>query len=633
MERDCIVWGASITVNCGLSFKIEDFNDKQIEVLGWNSEKNGMKTAKQTAFMYKGERECVDIYLEDGRKISCTPEHKLLTDNKEWVMAKDLKPGETRLKASVKYPTIGINDELLECNKWSYKICDELILKTDTLEEYFKSMAFARILGYILADGCISKSKTGGYKSAIFMGHQIDLANILADLKLFTTIKQTKFEYKTLYRIQLPAAFTKILVQIKGIMTGARVKQATTLPEFLLADNCPLPIIREFIAGLFGGDGHTCNISKNTFSYVSFSQSKIKPHLDSLTSMMEQIKTWLGKFGITGVSLQQPKINSASKTRVDDDKKNYEIVLHLDMNELIPFYEKIGFRYCCHKNQRLEAAVAYTRLRTGVIRQKRWIINRVNEITNYKTKKTEQIKQNEQNEQITEGEKNKSSKSIPLSKAIKQATEELRAQEPILHNFAIPNNADLKEYLLNNREGGKIPSSKFPTSSEFLKSIDAYCWFKTGNLESNMKGNQEANLTPGCYGVIKDTEVLPTMNLKVLDVRPGGVHPVYDIQVENEESFLANGVVAHNCMITHGAMGFLKERMMDVSDKFTVYICQECGLFSVVDPEEDGERKCGGCNNYSQFMKLNIPYACKLLMQELEGMMITPRFNQVKPSI
>ena len=32
------------------------------------------------------------------------------------------------------------------------------------------------------------------------------------------------------------------------------------------------------------------------------------------------------------------------------------------------------------------------------------------------------------------------------------------------------------------------------------------------------------------------------------------------IQVEKEESFLANGVVSHNCMISHGTMGFLKER-------------------------------------------------------------------------
>ena len=118
------------------------------------------------------------------------------------------------------------------------------------------------------------------------------------------------------------------------------------------------------------------------------------------------------------------------------------------------------------------------------------------------------------------------------------------------------------------------------------------------------------------------------MNLKVIDIRKGGIHKVYDIQVDKEESFLANGVVAHNCMISHGAMGFLKERMMDVSDIFTVHICKECGLFSVVNPEdEDGVRACGGCENYSQFMELRVPYACKLLMQELEGMMITPRFN------
>jgi hypothetical protein len=662
MERDCLVRGVPVTVSCGLSFKIEDFNDKQISVLGWNQEKDGMKPAKQTNFLYKGERECVDIYLEDGRKISCTPDHKLLTDNKEWVKAKDLKPEETRLKASVKYPTISINDELTHCNNWSYKICDELTLKTDTLEEYFKSMAFARILGYILADGCISKT-TSGYVGTIFMGHQIDLATILKDLNLFTTIKQTNFKDGNLYRIRLPASFTKILVQIKGMMTGARVKQPTTLPEFLLADNCPLPLIREFIAGLFGGDGHTCNISKNTFTYISFSQSKVIGHLDSLKAMMEQIKTWLAKFDIKGVTIQNSKINSASKKRDTDDKKNYEVVLHLDKEELIPFYEKIGFRYCCHKNQRMEAAVAYTRLCEGVIRQKKWIIDRVNELTDYKN-----IKSTNANKAIS-----------GLSNAIQKATEELRAIEPLLHNFAIPSISDLKEYLINNREGGKIPSSKFPTSTDFLESIGAKEWFsqskakkyvskKTKSASSTTSDNENnenndtiqdiINTTEDnddmeeaedtnepisnensqviCdkkYGVCRDSEVLPTMNLKVIDIRPGGVHPVYDIQVENEESFLANGVVAHNCMITHGAMGFLKERMMDVSDKFTVYICNECGLFSVVNPNDDGERRCDSCENYSQFTELHIPYACKLLMQELEGMMITPRFNTPKPNI
>jgi len=631
MERDCAQKGTIITGNIGLSFKIEDFESKNIIVLGWNQEKNGMKPAMQTQFLYKGERECVDIYLEDGRKLSFTPEHKFLTSDNQWIKANELKIGESKLKYSVKYPCIDFKEEITKCNNWSLKVSDNLTLKTDTFDEYMRTLAFARIIGYILADGCIHIKKNNSVSVNVFLGHMIDVQTLIKDIELFTPIKQTNFVHKNLYEVRVPANLAKNIASLKGIMTGARVKQHSTLPEFLLDANCPLPLIREFIAGLFGGDGHTCNISKNTFTYISFSQSKVIGHLDSLKTMMEQIKKWLALFDIKGVTLQEPKINSASKKRIEDDKKNYEIVLHLDKSELIPFYEKIGFRYCCHKNQRMEAAVAYTRLREGVIRQKKWIINRVNELTGYKEKKKANPKC-----------------VIPSNDAIQEALEELTQIEPILHKFAIPQCHDLIEYLINNREGGRIPSNKFPTSTQFLESIGASSWFSKCNAkqyESKKKSktteNKDAktvieannNNDDVNYGVCKTDEVLPTMNLKVIDIRPGGVHPVYDIQVDKEESFLANGVVAHNCLIAHGIMGFMKERMMDVSDKFTVYICKECGLFSIVNPNDDGERKCGGCENYSEFMELRIPYACKLLMQELEGMMITPRFNLPKPNI
>ena len=49
---------------------------------------------------------------------------------------------------------------------------------------------------------------------------------------------------------------------------------------------------------------------------------------------------------------------------------------------------------------------------------------------------------------------------------------------------------------------------------------------------------------------------LPTMNLKVIDIRPVGKHLVYDIEVDKIHSFLANGIVAHNCMISHGVSRF-----------------------------------------------------------------------------
>ena len=37
--------------------------------------------------------------------------------------------------------------------------------------------------------------------------------------------------------------------------------------------------------------------------------------------------------------------------------------------------------------------------------------------------------------------------------------------------------------------------------------------------------------------------------------------------------------------------------------------------------------KCNTClHKYSDFVGIDIPYACKLLMQELQGMMVTPKF-------
>ena len=60
--------------------------------------------------------------------------------------------------------------------------------------------------------------------------------------------------------------------------------------------------------------------------------------------------------------------------------------------------------------------------------------------------------------------------------------------------------------------------------------------------------------------------------------------------------------------------------------KFTrVFVCKECGLFAAVNPE-DGVYSCKKCKNYVHFSEVRIPYACKLLMQELESMSIAPRF-------
>ena len=91
---------------------------------------------------------------------------------------------------------------------------------------------------------------------------------------------------------------------------------------------------------------------------------------------------------------------------------------------------------------------------------------------------------------------------------------------------------------------------------------------------------------------------------------------------------LRMGEMERDGMIAHGALSFLKERLMDVSDKFDTYVCKSCGMFATVNEDENFEiYKCHNCSgSYCDFVGISIPYACKLLMQELQGMMITPKF-------
>ena len=84
------------------------------------------------------------------------------------------------------------------------------------------------------------------------------------------------------------------------------------------------------------------------------------------------------------------------------------------------------------------------------------------------------------------------------------------------------------------------------------------------------------------------------------------------------------GEMERDCMIAHGASSFLKERLMDVSDKYSIYVCNCCGMISTANKEKN-IYECKKCENYGDFTKCYIPYSCKLLFQELQSMSMYPR--------
>ena len=84
------------------------------------------------------------------------------------------------------------------------------------------------------------------------------------------------------------------------------------------------------------------------------------------------------------------------------------------------------------------------------------------------------------------------------------------------------------------------------------------------------------------------------------------------------------GEMERDCMISHGASRFTKGRIYNASDKYVVYSCGSCGMFAKFN-DEMKIHHCGTCDNRTDFKRLEIPYCCKLLFQELITMNIAPR--------
>jgi DNA-directed RNA polymerase II subunit RPB2 len=90
------------------------------------------------------------------------------------------------------------------------------------------------------------------------------------------------------------------------------------------------------------------------------------------------------------------------------------------------------------------------------------------------------------------------------------------------------------------------------------------------------------------------------------------------------------GEMERDVMIAHGASRFCRERLYDVSDKYSVYVCKKCGMVAAFN---EGNKKyndfsihlCKTCDNKTDFALVDIPYAYKLMAQELQTINVVPR--------
>eukprot|EP01084_Bolivina_argentea_P278251 475273_1 len=81
------------------------------------------------------------------------------------------------------------------------------------------------------------------------------------------------------------------------------------------------------------------------------------------------------------------------------------------------------------------------------------------------------------------------------------------------------------------------------------------------------------------------------------------------------------GEMERDCLIGHGASLLLYERLMVSSDKYNCQICKKCQLIASY------ENYCNYCQTNLYIANTQLPYACKLLFQELMSMNIAPKIQ------
>jgi 3-isopropylmalate dehydratase small subunit len=347
----------------------------------------------------------------------------------------------------------------------------------------------------------------------------------------------------------LPQELSQAVQSLPGVRIGRRIDQPAFLPDFVLEKDCPVAVIREFLGGLFGADGHSPTLHRHgkteDEAYLeppAYSQSAKPEFVDSLKQKMTQIIELLARCGVEvrGAVTREYPTRRAESSSLDGIERRE---IRLELPDGLSFIERIGYRYSIDKTLRASAAAVYWRMVTTIGRQRLWMADRL------ETLQRRPVRQ-----------------SFSRSRAL--AAAELTALEtPIFAHYSLLEGHD-RFTRLPAAEGRPFrplhrQSCDFPSPARLFTQLGVRHWF--GAL-----GGSQALAQTKRYCLDKQALTLPALSLRVVDRRAAGPRRVFDLAVPQAQAFIAGGISVHNCI---GNSGPLKPEISEAVRTGDVIAC------------------------------------------------------------
>lgn len=486
--NECLPGNTMITDVHGIARPLLNI-EPQSNVLSYNDTFNNLVTSKVTEFLDKGEQDVQRIILASGQHVESTVQHKFKvmhnkTKNIEWMEAKDI----TR-DYSMVMGIQGIDGTVYEKQPFNLNLF-KYWLKDDTLTVE-QCLAISRLLGFVQGDGncitteCITLNVDTLYDSNLLL---VDL-ELLDPSRSFTIV-----DNDLNFTITIDKPVTDCLCKLLASCTSPF---KTCVPEIFMHPECSLAAIRAFIAGYCGADGIAPYLSwienKPVFSGCSI--------IRAVNSNTQHVPLELCKFMKNIMHLfERLDISVTLDRREYAHNDSFVDIFHLNTNEIQKFCNQVGYRYNVHKMLRNNSLQLYINYKSAILQQ--WTLVMKNALDLYYNKSLSDID------------------------SLKKAIDEFF--DVFLNEYSIPTLVQFRE-CINKRCMIDVDININP--EELFKKFNVMDWFATNDNVVN-----------------KAKLCVPVYYVPVIDIKQVGKKRVYDINVADTHSFIANGIVSHNCI-------------------------------------------------------------------------------------